>query len=775
MKYVAKLKSCSNNRPDDGLYMDNSIQRLSRQRGAFSLLAAATLLILLMFLGLALDTGRLYMEQRRLQKIADMAAMETLLRLPDSNCSSNPANAQVFAAASAQRNNFLKDATQALDTDCVEVNTVAGLREISPSASGEAVQVTATHTVKGSLILRGSAWIGGGVDDEVTLSAVAAAERSPAVAAFTVGAQLLRLDNNKLLGQLLQGVGLDVDDLSVLDADGLANASVLTSGLLEALGIDLSINELKALTPNELVSLVNTEVGLLTLSDIIELSVDLISDSTLQSDLMVLSNAIVSDPLLDTVQLQLFSNGSNNALIQLVAGSNDPLDAALDTRINLGDLLTTSLLAAYSGRALVIPDLNLLGLAAVELGIVEPPSIGIGPVGTQAYNAQIRLYLDVDSDNLLGGVLSWLTGTVLGTRIHLPIWIDLVSGLGTLTEIDCDASPREADVLVDSSLLNVCVGDVPDELKWSTKNSCLDASPSTELVKLLAIPLLTGKAEMAPLVHQEQLSDIQVGQTKSTSVNPLALGNTIDNVVTGLLDLLGGLFRTPTSSLSDDLAYTDAGQNLLIENLASQYLEAAKNDAGFYDATAVSNLILNGGDEYDSEGNQVLPPLVDTDWPLPNSIPTSCLLTTCPVSNWNDGTFSEAFEAYTQPGGLLDLLGISTLGNGYQSCGGLLSALLAWNSCLEFNLVKFLQEKPGGIDLSQSADGDSIADASTDNISCSGALCVLLEPVLELLKPLLNEVGTLLSTTLTDSLGLEIGRTDVSVKSVSCGAPELVR
>ena len=250
------------------------------------------------------------------------------------------------------------------------------------------------------------------------------------------------------------------------------------------------------------------------------------------------------------------------------------------------------------------------------------------------------------------------------------------------------------------------------------------------------------------------------------------MGSAVDNIVGELLDLLSGLFRRP-ASLDNNLTYSEAGQPLLLKNLAAQYLQASTNN-GFYNVDAVTALILNGSNEYDSAGNQVLPPLIDEDWMLVNSIPTSCLLTTCPVSYWNNGTFSQAFNAYTKPGGLLDLLGISTLSNGYRSCGGLLNVLLTWNNCIEYNLVKFLTEKPGGIDLSQNQDGNSIADSSTQTVNCSGTLCLLLEPVLELLKPVLSHIGDLLTGTITDVLGLKIGQTDVSVESATCGAPSLI-
>ncbi|WP_152907196.1 pilus assembly protein TadG-related protein, partial [Pseudomonas aeruginosa] len=48
----------------------------ARQRGAIGILAATTLLLALICLLLVVDTGRLYLEQRNLQRVADVAALE---------------------------------------------------------------------------------------------------------------------------------------------------------------------------------------------------------------------------------------------------------------------------------------------------------------------------------------------------------------------------------------------------------------------------------------------------------------------------------------------------------------------------------------------------------------------------------------------------------------------------------------------------------------------------------------------------------------------------
>lgn len=744
----------------------------ARQRGAFSLLMAGMLLLLLLFLALVLDGGRLYMEQRKLQKVADMAALEAISRLANGDCAAEPGKATEYAIESASRHGFQSEAGQTLLTQCATVTpgsaATGGVRIITVDPDGMAVKVTATRSVQNSLVAQFLDRL-----PTVDLRAEATAAREAPSAAFSVGAQLLRLNNDKLIGRLLKTVGLKPEYLTILDAEGLASAQLTPAGLLRALGIEVGIQELKALSPQGLADLVDTEVGLLGLDRLIGVSAQVISEAALSAELDVLRQGILTSPLLRDVDLQLFGTADQPGLLKLESAPDGTVGAALDTQINLGELLGAGILMGARGRGLVVEELNVLGLAQIELGVVEPPSIGIGPVGTKAYNAQIRLYIGVDTSELLGGALAWLTDTVLGTRVNLPVWIDLVSGDGTLEAIHCDAGAPTADIRVETDILNACVGRMPEERKWSTSGSCEAALQEDELIRLLHIPVLSGKTHIPALQHDDELLEMSAGETRSTTANPLQIGDTVDRLVTGLLDLLSGLFRRPTNPDSD-LDYSQQAQDQLIANLAKQYLEASKDSVGLYNVDSVIDLILHGSTQLTEQGEQVLPPLVDTDWIIPRSIPKSCIITTCPTSIWDDGTFSEAFKAYSLPHGLLDVLGISTLGNGHYACGGLLSALLAWNTCVENNLKKLLMDKPDSINLSSNVDGNSLA-APGDQFSCSGMLCILLKPVLQLLKPILNGVGHLLTSILTSVLGLELGRTDVTVHSISCGTPQLVR
>lgn len=559
------------------------------------------------------------------------------------------------------------------------------------------------------------------------------------------------------------------------------------SGLLKKLGVDLSIHELKALSPQGLADL-NAKLGSKLIGEIIDASVELVSDNTLESEEGTLEKKAIESaflsPELKDLQLNLFATESNSGLLSLTSGRNGNIGPALNSNITLGDLLRTSILIGASGRALHIPELNLAGLANVELGIVEPPSLAVGPVGTTAYNAQVRLYADIDSNNLLGGALSWLTDSILGIRVHLPLSVDVTTAQAEFVSAQCHASPPTATFDVDSTLLNACIGKIADDVKWSGSARCEQNLADENLVKLqppllslLGIPAvnLTGKVHLPGLSQEDSLEELNLGKHLTES-NEGAIGTTAENITIGLLDLLAGLFRTPQIVPNSDLSYSSMDNNMRIRFLANSYLEKTKNNSGTYNVDAVTDLILKGGDGINSNEEVSFPRLVEEDWTIPNSIPKSCVLGACSPKRWTDGKFSEAFHAYTSiPYGVFDVVGIPTLGKGFQSCAGLLSALLNWNKCVEHNLTKLLQDNAGQLDLAHLNDGNGLLDPESEVFSCNGPVCLLVKPLLFILKPILNGVGELLSSILlSKTLGLELGRSALAVHDINCGAPRLV-
>lgn len=748
--------------------------RLSRQAGVFSVLGAATLMLALVSLVLALDSGRLFMEQRKLQKLADTAALEAVARLEHPTCADNALGAaQIFAKENADLNGF---SSGTITAECVSVEPINGINVVVVEASGNAVQTVATETVPASLILRTGKLFGFNFDSNVTLQAQAVADRSsePTVV-FSIGAQLLRLENNKLLGSLLATVGLNPDAITLIDSNGLANASITPAGLLKELGLKLSIPELKVLSPDELIELVNTEVGLVSIEELIKASVNLVGNDTAEANASALSSNFLSQQL-GNIKLNLLATENSPGLLSLASGRNGEMGAALDAQLKLGDILKTAILTGVHGRSIQVPELNIINAVKVELGIVEPPSLAAGPVGTTAYNAQIRLYADIDSDKL--PIIGLLT-KILGVRVNLPLAVDVVTAQAEFVSAQCQANSPTATFDINSTLLNTCIGNIPDELKWSGSARCEQNLVETELIKLLHLPVLSGKTHIPSLSQKNTLTNLIINPKPDirknndlkyfTPINEPALGATTENIVVGLLDVLGGLFRAPQLVANGDLHYAQQAQNTMIANLASSYLESTKKN-GFYDVAAVTKLILAGSSD------QLTPPLVEADWFIGNSIPKNCLLFVCPPSEWRDGNFSSAFHAYTStPYSLLDVVGIPTLGKGFQSCAGLLSSLLNWNNCVKHNLTKLFQEKPGGLDLIHINDGNGLLDPSSQILSCNGRVCLLVKPLLTTLKPILNDVGKLLTSVILDeTLGLELGRSALAVHEINCGAPRLV-
>ena len=192
-----------------------------RQRGAIGLMAALTLGLALVFLLLVVDSGRLYLEKRKLQGIADMAALEAVQRNGDCLAANNN-TATTYAGASAVRNGYIIPPANALDVRCGSLTTAASnLRVFSADATKrDAIQVIASRPVLTSVA--GGIWsmFNGGAYSLTTLltaKAVAAPKILPPQAQLTIKSTLVTVNStdsaalNLLFGKLLGGnLSLDV-------------------------------------------------------------------------------------------------------------------------------------------------------------------------------------------------------------------------------------------------------------------------------------------------------------------------------------------------------------------------------------------------------------------------------------------------------------------------------------------------------------------------------------------------------------------------------------
>jgi len=421
-----------------------------RQRGAIGVMSAVTLGLLLVFLALVADAGRLFLEQRRLQRVADLAALESSSYSAMCGDGSH-AQALEHAQAGAARNGF--GGVLGSAGGQVELGTVArsadGTRRVfsADPDQPQAVRVQVAKTVPASLVL------GGLFGEQVSLTAEAVAQRSP-LASISLGSGLLALDSNQsvvlnaLLGALL-GTHLNLDALGYQALAGaminlleigenmpLAGVDVAAGTVEELLDADLSVAQLLSAT-------------LAALDGRDTLRVDV------RSRLTPLLNAGIG-----ATRLQL----GDILQVQSPAALNSQ---ALRTDLNALDLITAVAFLANRERAVDVSLdatglLGLLGLGSLGLSlyVVEAPQIGIGLPGrdasgnwrTQVRTAQLRLSVKA--------TLS-VPPVVPVATVDLGLALDVAPGWAALESIDCGSlltGERDVHVLTQPGIASLSLG-----------------------------------------------------------------------------------------------------------------------------------------------------------------------------------------------------------------------------------------------------------------------------------------------------------------------------
>jgi len=187
----------------------------------------------------------------------------------------------------------------------------------------------------------------------------------------------------------------------------------------------------------------------------------------------------------DDVQVRLFSEpGGERGLFSLSSVSTD--SAGLTAALGLDTILDMAAAVAskQNGANLSLGTGDSVGIldATVATSVVEPPSIGIGPAGTTAHSASIRLFtrLCVDLGNCDDSAYGLNTPLLSADlSVDLPIVIEAVNGTGTLGQVchrDSDGTPM-AEITVQPALLTTCVGRFSDNpadpnYAFSTAQGC---------------------------------------------------------------------------------------------------------------------------------------------------------------------------------------------------------------------------------------------------------------------------------------------------------------
>ena len=389
----------------------------SRQRGAIGLMAAGTLALALVFTLLAVDSGRLYLEKRRLQSIADTSALEAAGL--GGQCGSNT-TANAYATQNAARNGFVVGNGRTLTVTCGTLATNAANTRVftADATKSDAIRVVASHTVVTS-IANGlwNLFSGAPITPQINLSATAVAATPPPVAQLSIRSSLASVDSSKspllnlVIGNLLGG------NLSLTAAgwNGLLQTNVNLLSYLDQLAINLNVKA------GDYDALLSTAVSATQLIDA--------AVKVLQKN-----GAAVTAVINDVISIEAIAPNTKlltvGDLIDIATGTPT---AALNTNVQLFQLLeavaqlSSSKNAVSAAAQIAIP---LVGNVSIQTKVIEPPQLSaIGnpalakkgllnnPPTDQIFvrTAQVRTLVTVQAPIIkaVSGVASILTG--LGT------------------------------------------------------------------------------------------------------------------------------------------------------------------------------------------------------------------------------------------------------------------------------------------------------------------------------------------------------------------------
>lgn len=413
------------------------------QRGAIGLMAALTLGLAMMFMLLVVDSGRLYLEQRKLQRVADVAALEAVTR--DGDCLANLTAAK-YSKESASRNGFTVADGTTLSTSCGVLKTgTDNLRSFTLDASKkDAIRVVATRVVPTSIAAGIGALFTSGptrLNTQLTATAVSAPAVLPPLAMLTIGSTLLVVDSTKsaalnlLLGKMLGGKL----DLSLAGWQGLVDTNINLLSYLNQLAIDAHVSA------GNYTELLNTSIGL---NQLLDTAITVLTAGGTTTSLAVSG----------LTDLKAAAGSTSLVLGQLLQLQTATPSSALNTNLQVFQLVEAFVQLANSKNGIVasIP-LNIPALVngSVQVKVIEPPQLSAfgnpalakaNPMGADRIfvrTAQVRTVLSLNLPLLSGitGLIDAIASTpvvggvtnALNDLLHLNLAGAVGSLLCTLT------------------------------------------------------------------------------------------------------------------------------------------------------------------------------------------------------------------------------------------------------------------------------------------------------------------------------------------------------
>jgi uncharacterized membrane protein len=365
-----------------------------KQRGAIGLMAVGVLAVVLAFTLLAVDSGRLYLEKRRLQGVADTAALEAVSR--DGTCAAG-LSAAAYAAQSVARNQFVVGNGNTLVTRCGAVTTGASGQRVFAAnpALSSAIEVVVSKTVATSVA--GGVWSlfsGNPVSLNTQLTAKAvAAKPTPPMAQLSIKSTLTSVDTASAgsLNAVFSGLLGGAVNVSVLGWNGLLDSNINMLSYLDQLALDLHV------TAGDYTQLLNTTV---TASQLLQAAISVLGNNPLTAN-AVSALGIIKVAATNPVPLTV------GTILQVQTGTTA---AALNANLQVFQLVqgVVQLAGSQSGAAATLP-INVLGLANVttQVKVIEPPQLSaignpmlaaanpLGPNRIYVRTAQLRTQITV--------------------------------------------------------------------------------------------------------------------------------------------------------------------------------------------------------------------------------------------------------------------------------------------------------------------------------------------------------------------------------------------
>ncbi|MGY3299888.1 putative membrane protein [Pseudomonas sp. TE6288] len=482
-----------------------------RQRGAIGLMAALTMGLALVFMLLTVDSGRLYLEQRKLQRIADMAALEAAEH--DGACTGSGPQASTLARTAATRNGH--SPLNPLIASCGYLRTGNdNLRTFTAdNQRNEAIKVEVSNVVVTSFAGGIYALVqGGAIARTTTLRASAvAASPGPPQAMLSIRSTLLQVSSmqSAILNALLKAIGASTQ-LTVLGWQGIADTQLNLLNYLDALSTELKLNL------GDYQQLLDFQT---TAENLLKVAVKVLQQSgaavEVTGDLLKLA-ADLKGPI---------------TLGQLLNLQTGTVQAGLDANVQVLQLVQAMIQLAANRQAVnaEIP-ITALGLinGRVYLKVIQPPqNSAVGDPRSdelRVHTAQIRALVSLDLPlltgiagllnavldlaapltNVLNNLLSLnLLGTVqsltcalgipckvsdiklLDSQVHIDIGIEVAEGTSRLPPAPPDnysCAPKSLTTLTQRSAARIAIG------KFDSPAEFLSNGP--DFVKVQALPVI---------------------------------------------------------------------------------------------------------------------------------------------------------------------------------------------------------------------------------------------------------------------------------------------